>query len=100
MKEIYNKSNGNLVYLGEVDKWTGLAIGSIYLIAEEIKQEFSDLEEFKKAVLPNVRRAPAFSQTGYRSSLDVEALTSFFSRPYFRYVCEQEDYLYLLPIIH
>lgn len=86
MKEIYNRSEGNLVYLGEAHDTTQSAIESIELIIEEIQQEFSSFIQFRDAVLPEYYGREQRSLSGHKSSLDLGALGSFFSRPYFRYV--------------
>lgn len=86
MKEIYNQSDGNLVYLGEADDSTQSAIESIGLITEEIKQEFSTFVQFRDTFLPDYYGPVQYSLSGYESDLDLAALDTFFSRPYFQYV--------------
>lgn len=84
MKEIYNQSAGNLVYLGEPDHTTSSAFQSIGLIVEEIEREFTDPVNLKHAVLPEgYHGSLRHSENGYESALDFPALESFFARAYF-----------------
>ena len=83
MKDIYSRSGGNLIYLGEEDSSTCAAILSIYTILEEIRADTKEYTTWERTLYTgdNSRR---YSDCGLRCRPDKEALVSLFSRSWFR----------------
>ena len=83
--DIYSSSTGNMVYLGEGDPTTGMALRNIDSIMDEIVQEtvnFKCLHETPFNVLdPDIVNFDPLT-----CEIDPIALTSFYNLPWFRSV--------------
>ena len=84
MADIYSNSKGNLVYLGEEDRFTLRAIESIYKCLDDIKTATFDFKMVEHTPLDYRSANNFFSEGGRKNSIDVEAIDSFFSNSWFR----------------
>ena len=82
MADIYSSSNGNLVYLGEEDKYTEQAVESIHRIITDVKRRTDDFRSTKGT--PFERGVERFFYKDVSCGADERALASFFSANWFR----------------
>jgi hypothetical protein len=89
MGDIYRGGCYNLIHLGDDDEpMLDRAIENILAIYEEIRADTNDFTEFESIVLQKTDSGSYWtrSQTPLKVELDVEALTKFFSKSWFRCV--------------
>lgn len=99
MKDVYRKSSGNLVYLGEKDDTTDSAAKSIANLLDEIRAETNGLERFGQMVYNMKRRTERRSDVGIKAQIDFDALERFYSRSWFRYITYKDKRLNSSPTL-
>lgn len=83
MGDIYSSSIGNLVYLGEGDETTVLALHSIDSIMCEIIQETFDFQ-LKEGTPFDIYDPYVHTSAALTCAVDIAALSTFFNLPWFR----------------
>jgi hypothetical protein len=83
MADIYSKSTGNLIYLGEVNSFTERALDSIDRIMADINERTDNFRSL--AGTPFGPPATVFEAYGVASvEIDEDSLLDFFSNDWFR----------------
>lgn len=82
MQDIYGGSAGNIVYLGEADETTPLAIESLHGVLADIRTEIHPSKDLQNVVYQN--RAYAWAHKAMTCSVDWNALIGLFSRPWWQ----------------
>lgn len=82
MASIYSKSTGNLIYLGEEDKYSERAIGSIHKVLDDIRARTDNFQRTKGT--PFEPRNDRHSYEDVDCGADQRALASLFSNSWFR----------------
>lgn len=86
MRDTYAGAACNLVYLGEPDKTTEVAVRTTETLYDETRDETDDFKTLGSTVADPNRRNACRSEMGFCApqALDIPALEMFFSRPWFR----------------
>lgn len=84
MSMIYGKAAGNIIYLGESDT-AEAAVAAVTRIYQEVRDETSDLEDLYSKLWSD-EGGWHYSEAGLRSTVDLSALETLLSSPWFRYV--------------
>ena len=84
MADIYSNSQGNLIYLGEETEFTLRAIESIYTCLEDMKKATHNLQVVDGTPMDYHSIDNFWTHGGRNNNIDVEAIDSFFSNPWFR----------------
>lgn len=84
MRKIYSQASGNIVYLGESDT-ARAALTAVQAIDQEIRAEAHDSKSLYTK-LWSEGGGWKYPQTGFRSNVDLDALETLLSTPWFRYV--------------
>ena len=86
MSEIYSNSDGNLIYLGEGDQKSIMALRDMHLVLKDMYRETSGLSSVgvKDTVLDRDRISGGYASHGFQSDVDFDRLVTFFALPWFR----------------
>ena len=83
MSQIYSRSRGNLIFLGDGDPLTASALTSIHRVYLELEVETNDFSQLEGTLL-GTSTAPLEAPTDIAYEIDIAALKNFFSLPWFK----------------
>lgn len=85
MSDVYRTAKQNLVYLGDDDdEMAERAMKSVELLHAEMCAATDNLETLRETLYDDATGAGLYSDDGFTIDIDIEALNSLFSRPWFR----------------